>query len=75
MKVAIYARVSTDKQDTANQMEQLRDLASKQGWDVVTEYRETVSGSGRRTRPQFDAVMLAHLNDSLTCCCSGLWTG
>jgi DNA invertase Pin-like site-specific DNA recombinase len=59
MKVAIYARVSTDKQDNANQLEQLRDFASKQGWEVVTEYRDIVSGSGRRTRPQFDAVMLA----------------
>ena len=59
MQVAIYARVSTDKQDNANQLEQLREFACKQGWEVVTEYKDTVSGSGRRTRPQFDAVMLA----------------
>lgn len=59
MKVAIYARVSTDKQDNANQLEQLREFASKQSWEIVTEYKDTVSGSGRRTRPQFDAVMLA----------------
>jgi len=59
MKVAIYARVSTDKQDNANQLEQLQEFASKQGWEIVTEYKDTASGSGRRTRPQFDAVMLA----------------
>jgi DNA invertase Pin-like site-specific DNA recombinase len=59
MKVGIYARVSTDKQDNANQLEQLREFASKQGWEIVTEYKDTASGSGRRTRPQFDAVMLA----------------
>src|SRR5436190_7263827 len=59
MKVAIYARVSTDKQDNANQLKQLREFASKQSWEIVTEYKDTVSGSGRRTRPQFDAVMLA----------------
>jgi DNA invertase Pin-like site-specific DNA recombinase len=59
MRVAIYARVSTDKQDNANQLEQLREFASKQGWEIVTEYKDTVSGSGRRTRPHFDAVMLA----------------
>ena len=58
MKVAIYARVSTDRQDNANQLEQLREFASKQGWEIVTEYKDTVSGSGRHTRPQFDAVML-----------------
>ncbi len=38
---------------------QLRDFASKQSWEIVTEYKDTVSGSGRRTRPQFEAVMLA----------------
>jgi DNA invertase Pin-like site-specific DNA recombinase len=59
MKVAIYARVSTDKQDNANQLEQLREFASKQHWEIVTECTDTASGSGRRTRPQFDAVMLA----------------
>jgi len=61
MKVAIYARVSTDKQDNSNQLEQLREFARKQGWEIVTECKDTVSGSGRRTCPQFDAVMLAAL--------------
>jgi DNA invertase Pin-like site-specific DNA recombinase len=58
MKVAIYARVSTDKQDNANQLERLREFANKQSWEIATEYKDTVSGSGRRTRPQFDAMML-----------------
>ena len=51
MKIAIYARVSTkDKgQDTENQLVQLRDFASKQGWQVVREFvdRETGSKSDR----------------------------
>jgi DNA invertase Pin-like site-specific DNA recombinase len=58
MKVAIYARVSTDKQDNANQLEQLREFASKQGWEIATDYKDIVSG-GKRNRPQFEAVMLA----------------
>ncbi|MGC2448837.1 MAG: recombinase family protein [Candidatus Sulfotelmatobacter sp.] len=29
MKIAIYARVSTDKQDTENQLVQLREFAAK----------------------------------------------
>src|SRR5262245_51042769 len=33
MKTAIYCRVSTDKQDTDNQLLKLRDFAAKQGWD------------------------------------------
>ena len=59
MKIAIYARVSTDKQDNGNQLDQLRDFAAKQGWEIVTEYTDTVTGSGKKNRPQFDAVMLA----------------
>src|SRR5712691_8982222 len=59
MKVAIYARVSTDKQDNANQLDQLQELASKQGWVVVSEFVDIVTGSGKKSRPKFDAMMLA----------------
>jgi DNA invertase Pin-like site-specific DNA recombinase len=51
--------VSTDKQDNTNQLEQLREFASKQSWEVVTEYKDTASASGRHTGPQFEAVMPA----------------
>jgi DNA invertase Pin-like site-specific DNA recombinase len=46
MKVAIYARVSTkDKgQDTENQLAQLREFASKQGWTVLREYIDHETG-------------------------------
>lgn len=57
MKIAIYARVSTKKQDTANQLPVLHDFASKQGWEIVHEYVDTVSGSGKKERPQFLAMM------------------
>jgi len=59
MRIAIYARVSTDKQDSDNQLIQLREFASKQGWVVVAEYVDTVSGSGKKERPQFKRMMLA----------------
>jgi DNA invertase Pin-like site-specific DNA recombinase len=45
MKIAIYARVSTDKQETENQLLQLRDFAAKQGWQIVREYTDYESGS------------------------------
>jgi DNA invertase Pin-like site-specific DNA recombinase len=45
MKIAIYARVSTDKQDVENQIIQLRDFAGKQGWQIVGEYCDYESGS------------------------------
>jgi len=59
MKIAIYARVSTDKQDNGNQLDQLREFACKQGWAIVAEHVDTVTGSGKKSRPQFDAMMLA----------------
>ena len=58
MKIGIYARVSTDKQDNVNQLEQLREFASKQGWAIVVEFVDTVSGSGKKERPQFKRMML-----------------
>jgi len=59
MKTAIYARVSTDKQENGNQVDQLREFAAKQGWDVAFEFVDKVTGSGKKTRPQFEKMMLA----------------
>jgi|CZKH01.1.fsa_nt_gi DNA invertase Pin-like site-specific DNA recombinase len=57
MKTAIYARVSTRKQDETNQLIQLREFAKKQGWEIVTEYCDVVTGSGKQERPQFLTMM------------------
>jgi DNA invertase Pin-like site-specific DNA recombinase len=52
MKIAIYARVSTEKQETENQLAQLREFAAREGWQVVREYVDTESGS-KANRPEF----------------------
>jgi|GEM_PF-2015409 len=54
MKVAVYARVSTkDKgQDTENQLAQLREFATKQGWTIYREYVDHESGA-KTDRPEF----------------------
>lgn len=57
--VGIYARVSTNKQENDNQLDQLRTFAAKQGWEIVAEFVDIVSGSGKLKRPQFDKMMLA----------------
>jgi DNA invertase Pin-like site-specific DNA recombinase len=46
VNIAIYARISTrDKgQDVENQLRQLREFARKQGWRIVAEYIDHVSG-------------------------------
>src|ERR1700739_490714 len=51
-RVAIYARVSTDKQDTENQAVQLREFAAKQGWQIVREYTDYETGS-KNDRTEF----------------------
>jgi Resolvase, N terminal domain len=38
IKIAIYARVSTEKQETENQLLKLREFASKLDWQIFLEY-------------------------------------
>jgi DNA invertase Pin-like site-specific DNA recombinase len=58
MRVAIYSRVSTDRQDTANQLVQLRAFAATQDWTVVKEYVDIASGKNG-DRQQFKALFAA----------------
>jgi DNA invertase Pin-like site-specific DNA recombinase len=55
MRIAIYGRVSTDKQDTENQLIQLRECAPTQGWQIVQEYVDVESGS-KSDRPEFQRM-------------------
>jgi DNA invertase Pin-like site-specific DNA recombinase len=55
MNIALYLRVSTDKQETENQAVQLREFASKQGWRIVREYTDYESGS-KGDRAQFQQM-------------------
>ena len=55
MKVALYLRVSTDKQETENQAVQLREFAAKQAWKIVHEYCDYESGS-RSDRAEFQRM-------------------
>jgi DNA invertase Pin-like site-specific DNA recombinase len=58
---AIYARVSTSGQTVSNQVNELRKVAERHGWEIVHEYRDRgVSGAkGRDKRPQFDQMLKA----------------
>lgn len=44
-KVIIYARVSTNAQDYYRQLHDLREYASRQGYEVVKEFSEKISGA------------------------------
>jgi DNA invertase Pin-like site-specific DNA recombinase len=56
-KAAVYLRVSTLDQTTANQERELREVASRMGCEFVVYRDHGVSGAkGRDKRPQFDKL-------------------
>jgi DNA invertase Pin-like site-specific DNA recombinase len=59
MKCAVYCRVSTDRQTNDNQLNQLREFAAKQGWEVADEFVDVVTGSGKLKRTQFDRMLMS----------------
>lgn len=58
-RVALYARVSTDSQTVANQLEALHEAGERMGWQIVDEFKDRgISGAkGRDQRPQFDKLL------------------
>lgn len=59
MKVAIYARVSTNEQTTENQVRELTAWADRAGHEIVATYDDNgVSGAkGREYRKEFDKLL------------------
>src|SRR5206468_11171421 len=67
MRIALYARVSTDfkekdlaeskrrKQETENQLHELREFAKRSSWTIVHEYVDRASGK-TANRPQFQQM-------------------
>lgn len=56
MKVAIYCRVSTDKQDLKNQVEYCMQHCKIKGWEVYKVYEDIISGT-RASRPSFNELL------------------
>lgn len=59
MRVAIYARVSTNHQETSNQLLVLRQYCESAGHTVAEVYVEEVSAGGSKHRDEFAAMMEA----------------
>src|SRR5580698_6549034 len=55
MNCGIYVRVSTGKQETDNQLDQLREFALSQGWIVVAVYTDQLTGKNS-DRDQFQQM-------------------
>jgi putative DNA-invertase from lambdoid prophage Rac len=58
LRVGLYARVSTEEQQTLPlQLKDLRAYAKRRGWKVALEVEEV--GSGAKTRPKREALLAA----------------
>jgi len=55
MKVAIYVRISTRKQELNNQLRQLRNYCEKSDWIIFKEYCDIISGK-EDSRPEYDKM-------------------
>ena len=55
-RAAIYLRVSTVDQHPETQLYDLRALADQRGYEIVTEYRDTICGA-KSKRPGLDQMM------------------
>jgi DNA invertase Pin-like site-specific DNA recombinase len=57
MKVAIYARVSTDDQFAEKQVDALKDYCSRMSYTVFDVYVDVISGSST-SRPEFNRLLI-----------------
>jgi DNA invertase Pin-like site-specific DNA recombinase len=59
IRIALYARVSTDQQSCEAQLRELRAVAERQGWEVAHEFVDQgVSGAkGPKHRPRLAAML------------------
>jgi len=56
VKVAIYARVSTDDQFAEKQVDALKDYCSRMSYDVFDVYVDVISGTST-SRPEFNRLL------------------
>ena len=58
-RVCLYSRTSHQDSNPQNQINELKEVANRNGWTIVKEFSDVgISGSkGRDKRPQFDAMI------------------
>jgi DNA invertase Pin-like site-specific DNA recombinase len=57
MKVAVYARVSTDDQTPANQIDALREVGRRLNWDIVEVFLDQGISGAKGRRPGLDRLL------------------
>ena len=59
MKIALYARVSTDGQDPEVQLQALRSHATNRGWIIIEEFVDHGYSGAKEKRPALDRMIKA----------------
>src|SRR5208283_122011 len=67
MKVAIYARVSTDEQTTENQIPQLEKFANDRGWQIIKIYTENETAWKAGHQRELSNAIVAASNHQFDC--------
>jgi len=67
MKVAIYARVSTEEQDADKQEEALTDYCKRFGYEIYKIYKDQGISGIKTSRPQFDELLKDMRQYKFTC--------
>ena len=57
MRAAIYARVSTDRQESMNQIAELRAFCDRKGWTIVREYVDEDIGGKQERKPRLESLL------------------
>jgi putative DNA-invertase from lambdoid prophage Rac len=57
VRCVIYARVSTTDQNCEMQVRELREYATRRGWNVSVEYVDTGWSGAKASRPELDRLM------------------
>jgi DNA invertase Pin-like site-specific DNA recombinase len=59
MRVALYARVSTlNGQNPETQLVELREYASRRGWEIIGEYVDAGVSGSKDSRPNLNRLMV-----------------
>jgi DNA invertase Pin-like site-specific DNA recombinase len=57
MRVGVYARVSTEDQTPANQIDMLREVGRRQDWEIVDVFVDEGISGAKRHRPGLDRLL------------------
>jgi DNA invertase Pin-like site-specific DNA recombinase len=64
-QIVIYSRVSTDAQNHASQLVELRNYCAGRGWSIVEEIADTISGT-KSSRKGLDRLMAMVRRDKVS---------